>query len=400
MTIGIINPPYSIYDPDQQANRLGGAGNGSKYHLFCSKLINETSESVHLTPDGWMINPNLEPYRKKLLNNGLKQIFLVSRKVFANAKLMGDVVIYHLVDGYEGDVTVTDANKSFSISRNDIAALGFIPQANVDIHRVAIGRECMDTLYNKGKNETTPLVGDRSLAYSDILQPEQSVQTPHKMVSRLGGSFENNEILYVAKASPAIDTDKVCVTSLSTERKLTYLQFVPKGTDVSGRILYFPVSSPAEGERLMEYLESSFVRTIVAGIKVLSYNSKSVMSRIPLPMTPPHFERDHISWMMWDDLTYGGEHLREATRQKITSEVFTPDQVAAFMVSLIEGDDTVYDPCCGDGQLLAAAQDAGYTVTGNDVMEDNRIYAASRLGVEIDQINYLAEPAASLDAFF
>lgn len=399
--IGIINPPYSLYDPTQQVNRTGGAGNGSKYHLFCQQLIKQTSESVHLTPDGWMINPKHKDYRDFLLAHGLKSIHLVSRKIFFNAKLMGDVAIYHLQDQYAGDVIVKSANAEFSISRTDIKRLGFIPQVNPNLYKYVSKSESLAGMFNKGKHPTTPLVGNRTKAYCDTLQPTPTPETPIRMISRLGGSLENNEVLYISKPSKAFYTDKVCVTAASAERKLTYLQFVPQGIDVSEKIIYLPVSSAEEGRRLIDYLNSDLVKTIVSGIKILSHNSKFVFSQIPKPGDCDIiFDQTPINWIQWNQYTYGGQPVRETNRKKVTSEVFTPDQVAEFMVSLIEGQGVVFDPCCGDGQLLAAAQARGFDIVGCDIMLDNCIAATNRLGIDITQKDFLEEKRFVLEDFF
>lgn len=390
--LGIINPPYSFYDPLQQTNRQGGAGNGSKYDLFCRRLIEETDESIHLTPDGWMVNPKLSTYREFLISSGLKSISLVSRKIFKNAKLMGDIAIYHIVNGYSGDITINDSTNSFTITKNEIDHIGFIPQTN---KHVFMGPKQLgfDQLYRKGRNKTTPLVGDRSKFYSDTLSPIQTDVARYKMISRLGGAEDKNEILWVDKPSNAVQYNKVCVTSASAERKLTYLQYVPKGIDVSEKIVYFPVDDYDHGMRMIRYLESDFVKNIVYQTKILSNNSKHMLSNIPLDMNAVAEEEFRtVDWMNWDTLTYGvADTDNRVTRRKVTSEVFTPDVVADFMVSHFTLNGEVFDPTCGDGQLLAAAARAGYTkLRGSDIEQENIDICKQRLDGQFEVANFLA----------
>jgi len=260
------NPPYNI---------------GLEQHKYID-FIKQTEklkkeQSAYIIPIAWTYSPRFKNFLSFLKNNGLYKVKFLTREEFPG--IIQDVCQIFLKKGYNKDISVISKTKLLRTFSRDSTSL--LPVSNEIAERVfdAVSNHSGLELFGSD-NKTVRHHGEKDF---DGYISETETETHNiKLLSRLGGSSNKNEIFWISKASCIDSTFKVVTARLQpTTGRISYWQVVDPTFAISESLVFLKFKTQTEANNCKVFLESTLVKFIFKELMQTARMSKNLIAKIP-----------------------------------------------------------------------------------------------------------------------
>jgi len=236
----------------------------------------KSSYSSYIIPTAWAYSPRFRTFLSFLKDNGLYRVEFLYRSDFPG--IMQDVCKIFLQKGYDKTITVISKNKSKHVfSRNSTSLM---PASNPLTSRIleSVSSHTGLDLY-RTTNKTVRFFGDKE--FGDYISKTETKDHRIKMLSRLGGSSNNNEVFYVSSAEYDNKTYKVAAPRLASIGRVKYWQVVDPSIALSESLVYLKFDTEHEANNCKLFLESSLAKFLLKEFMQTAVLSKSLLKKIP-----------------------------------------------------------------------------------------------------------------------
>lgn len=252
-----MNPPYQSSSDDIR-------GSKSIYNEFVEKSVIESNIIIFISPSKWFINEDAALFRKKMINEfGLKNIVSVDNIFKDSVDIKGGVSYVLLENKYNG---LVNYNKKFIkfknfISLNESLIEKFSKMGNLSMKFNSGGYFNIETndkrLSNIGKYKCYASKKNGLIKYIDLECNKENLLNYKVLVLSASGSEKNiSDMGRMLIALP----NEVHTSSFS----------------------HFIVDSKKEGENLIKYLNTTFVKYLISLKKITQRVKKDTFSLVPI----------------------------------------------------------------------------------------------------------------------
>jgi len=260
------NPPYNIGLVQH------------KYIDFIKKAMEfNPNSSSFVIPIAWTYSSRFTNFLKFLIDHGLESVEFLSRDEFLG--IHQDVCKIFLKKGYKGKIFVTGTNKSITEFSRDTDSL--LPASNETVESILTKLKKFEGI--KLLTADNPTVRHHGKKIFDDYINDKKTDNHHiKMISRLGGNIENNEILWVSEAKGITSTYKIVTARLQPSTgKVSYWQIVEPNIAISEALVFIETDSKETAERCLKFLESPLVKLIFKEYMQTPRMSKGLVAKVP-----------------------------------------------------------------------------------------------------------------------
>lgn len=260
------NPPYNI-----------GAVQ-HKYIDFIKKAFEFNPNSASFViPIAWTYSSRFTNFLEFLIENGLESVEFLTRDEFP--AIEQDVCKIFLTRGYNGKISVTNTSKL--ITEFDRNTNTLLPASNETVKSILTKiKKFKGMKLSTADNPTIRHHGEK--IFDDYINDVKTDKHNIKMLSRLGGSIDKNEILWVSKATGINSKYKIATARLQPAKgKISYWQIIEPNIAISEALVFIEVDTKETAENCLDFLNSSLVKLIFKEYMQTARMSKGLVEKIP-----------------------------------------------------------------------------------------------------------------------
>lgn len=258
------NPPFTS---DKSKTENGKARPKQLYTEFVYKSLELANEVVMVLPSGWA--PKNSAIKTKLINHGLKEIHECSKQFSINM----DTCYIYAKKGYDGSLKVVNCNGEEYCIEN--------VTKDTPIH---LNASMNDIEKLDGYREGQTMADD--WIHAELKRNDKRIhengKTPFVDITNRGDELKIKYADVDESEFPGFDSWRViCNMTHGDYKTIGKTQIVEPGYGTSVGVVAFVCESKKDAEQTKQWMDSVEFNKIVASIKTVQHNTKTMFENIP-----------------------------------------------------------------------------------------------------------------------